>query len=797
MLFNYLKTLFRQAMKYKMYFMINVLGLSVAMVSVLLATAFILDEYAYDQFHSKKDYLFRLYKKNVSINDGTERLTTETSGLMGPTIVSDYPEATGFTRLLPWFDETVVTYNEKDVFIEFPVFADSSFFEFFDFELLYGDPEQVLVRPSTIVLSKTLAKDLFGDNNPIGETVIGLHEIPYEVTGVVEDVPVNSHIKYDALISWTTTIPNVGPLPYNFVNNWLGQTILTYLELEPEADYKLLENKLPGMMSTYFPERADSYFLKLQPLKDIYLGSDEITNSARIVEGNSVYIKVFGFTAIFILIIACVNYININTAKATKRAKEIGMRKVLGARKEQLVLQFLGESFFSTLVAAGLALLVADLSLTSFNQLVGKELTSYSLYQAGLLSVFGTTVLIVSLIAGLYPAFVLSSFRPSEILSSTGKSKLTGHIPRQVLTTFQFLIALALIIGTVVVFEQTKFLQTKELGFDKDHILVLNINNSIETQYETFKNQLLAYPDILNASVCQATIGGGTFGTTIIPEGQEEELSISIFRTDANFIETMGIKMALGRSFDPNASSDSSSLIINTTFAKLLAWENPIGKTLKFSAEGPEYPILGVTEDFHFEGLNESKVRPVVLYNYPRNFRNVTLRLSGKNISKTIDFIGSVWGQYESRFPFDYYFADSWFNAKYKKEAQLLDTITVFASISILLACLGLYGLTAFTIEQRTKEIGIRKVLGATVSQLTLLLNKKFVLLLLLAFLMAVPVVYYAMEDWLSGFAYKIEIGVSPFILALVITALITLLTVSGQALKAAMMNPARTLKND
>ncbi|MEM8566896.1 MAG: FtsX-like permease family protein, partial [Bacteroidota bacterium] len=439
----------------------------------------------------------------------------------------------------------------------------------------------------------------------------------------------------------------------------------------------------------------------------------------------------------------------------------------------------------------------ADLSLTSFNQLVGKELASYSLYQAGLLSVFGTTVLIVSLIAGLYPAFVLSSFRPSEILSSTGKSKLTGHIPRQVLTTFQFLIALALIIGTVVVFEQTKFMQTKELGFDKDHILVLNINNSIETQYETFKNQLLAHPDILNASVCQATIGGGTFGTTIIPEGQEEELSISIFRTDANFIETMGIKMALGRSFDPNASSDSSSLIINTTFAKLLAWENPIGKTLKFSAEGPEYPILGVTEDFHFEGLNESKVRPVVLYNYPRNFRNVTLRLSGKNISKTIDFIGSVWDQYESRFPFDYYFADSWFNAKYKKEAQLLDTITVFASISILLACLGLYGLTAFTIEQRTKEIGIRKVLGATVSQLTLLLNKKFVLLLLLAFLMAVPVVYYAMENWLSSFAYKIEIGVSPFILALVITALITLLTVSGQALKAAMMNPTRTLKND
>ncbi|MEM7110425.1 MAG: FtsX-like permease family protein, partial [Bacteroidota bacterium] len=379
----------------------------------------------------------------------------------------------------------------------------------------------------------------------------------------------------------------------------------------------------------------------------------------------------------------------------------------------------------------------------------------------------------------------------------SGNNKLTGHMPRQVLTTFQFSIALALMIGTLLVFKQTKFMQNKELGFDKEHVLVLDINNSIESNYETFKNQLLEHPDILKASVCQATIGSGTFGTTVIPEGREEELSINIFRTDANFIETMGIEMAQGRDFDPTISSDSSSIIINSVFARLLGWENPIGKTLRFSNDGPEYPILGVTEDFHFEGLNESRVRPVVMYNYPRNFRNVTLRLSGNNIPETISFIEGIWNRYESRFPFDYYFADSWFNEKYKKETQLLDTVTLFSSICIILACLGLYGLTAFTIEQRTKEIGIRKVLGATVSQLTLFMNKKFILLLFLAFFIAVPIAYYAMEDWLSGFAYQIKIGVSPFVLALVVAALITLLTVSGQTLKAAMMNPAKTLKND
>ncbi|MEM9389291.1 MAG: ABC transporter permease [Bacteroidota bacterium] len=797
MIFNYLKTLFRQAMKYKMYFMINVLGLSVAVVSVLLTSVFILDEYSYDQIHTKKTELYRLYKKNVSINDGTERFTSETSGLMGPTIVSDYPEAVNFTRLLPWFDETVVSYEGNDIFIEYPVFADSTFFELFDFSLLLGDPQLALVRPSTIVISESLAKKLFGDDQPIGKTVRGLHDLPFEVTGVVEDAPKHSHIKYDALISWSTTTPDVGPLPYNFMNNWLGQTVLTYLHLTPDANASELEGKLPDMMQNYFPERADSYFLKLQPFEEVYLQSGNIDNSIRIAEGNQVYVKVFAFTALFILIIACVNYININTAKATKRAGEIGMRKVLGASKKQLISQFLGESAIITFLAACMALLLADLLLPSFSELVGKELQPDALFQTVILLVFLATILIVSFIAGIYPAFILSAFQPSSILTSSGKSRLTGNLPRQILTTFQFVIALVLIICTVLVFKQTKFMQGKDLGFDKEHILILNLNNAVEEKYETFKNRLLSHPDILKASVCQATIGSGTFGTTVIPEGEENQLSINIFRTDANFIETMGIEMAAGRAFDPLLSSDSGSVIINQTMAELLGWENPIGKTLKFSTNSPGIPILGVTKDFHFEGLNESKVRPVVMYNFPRNFRNVTVRLSGKNVSETIRYIEKVWNDYESRYPFDYYFADTWFDQKYKKEARLLDTITVFSTISILLACLGLYGLTAFTIEQRTKEIGLRKVLGATVSQLTFLLNKKFILLLLAAFLIAVPVVYYPMKEWLSGFPYQVEIGIAPFVLALTLTGIITLLAVSGQALKAAMMNPANTLKSE
>jgi len=796
MIRNYLKVLLRNMMKHKTYMLINILGLSTALIAIILAAAFLFDEYSYDQFHSKKENIYRLYKKNVSINDGTSTLTTETSGLMGPTMASDYPEVKSFVRMLPWFDEIVVSLDEQNVYIEHPVFVDSTFFEVFDFKLIAGNPNEALVRPSTIVLSESLTQKLFGDANPIGKSVVGIHDLPFEVTGVVEDAPENSHIQYDALMSWTTTVPDVGPLSYGFMNNWLGQTLFTYLELEEQADTQALEGKLPGMMKKYFPDRADSYILKLQSFEDIYLHSGEMLTYSYVKQGSFNYVKVFAFTALFILIIACVNYINISTAKATKRAAEIGMRKVLGASKKQLVIQFLGESFVLTLLSAAVAFLAADLLLPAFNQLVGKHLSTASLFQPQLLGVLFLLLLVITLAAGLYPAFVLSAFKPSEVLMSS-KSGLAGHMPRQVLTTIQFGIAIALIIGTFLVFQQTKFLQNKDLGFDKEHVLVLDINNDIESKYQTFRSELLKHPDILKASVCQATVGSGTFGTTVIPEGQSEEKSVNIFRTDANFIETIGIEINDGRAFNPLSSTDSSSLVINQTFVDMMGWEDPLGKTIKFSPDGQSYPIIGVTKDFHFEGLNESRVRPIVMYIHPQNFRNVTLRVSGNNIATTLDFIEGLWQKYESRFPFTYYFADTWFDNKYKKESQLLNTVTTFSIISIVLACLGLYGLTAFTIEQRAKEISIRKVLGATVTQLTLLLNKKFIILLLLAFIFAAPVAYYLLGEWLSGFAYQIEINAVPFVLAICLTLLITLFAVSSQAIKAALTNPITTLRKD
>lgn len=777
--------------------LINLFGLVVAFAMALLSGVFLIDEYKYDTLHSKRSKIYRLIKENVSINDNKSFLTSETSGMMGPTIAERYPEVQSFLRVLPWFDPTVVEHDEEHVYVERPVYVDSSFFSFFDFKLVQGNPMQALTRPASVVLSESVAHQLFGDINPLDELVMLFDNVPFTVTGVVEDAPEHSHLQFDVLISWTTTVPQVGPFAFDFMNNWLGQTHFTYLLLQPGINIQQLEQKFPEMMQDHFPERADSYLLQLQKFDDIYLGSNEIMTYSDIKMGSKTYVNVFLFASMFILLIAVVNYVNISTAKATKRAAEIGMRKVLGANRKQLVSQFLSESFLLVLLGAATSLLVADLLLPVFNNIVGKSLSPTSLFTLEIVGGLVLLVILVTLLAGIYPAIILSGYQPKEVLIKSGKSKIAGHLPRQVLTTFQFFVALGLIIATIIVFDQTRFLVGQRLGFDKEHVMVVPLENNVEAKQAAFRNDLVQYADIERVAVCQASLGNGTFGTTVIPEGVNEERSVNIFRVDAHFIQTMGIEMRQGHVFRPEISSDSSGLIINQTFVDMMGWDDPLSKTIKFNEGGEPYRIIGVTNDFHFEGLNTSKVRPVVMYLHSQNLRNMTIRLSGRNLNETIQFIENTWKQYESKYPFTYFFADDWFNAKYQKEQQLLATVSTFAIFSIVLACLGLYGLTAFTVEQRIKEIGIRKVLGATVSQLTLMLNRKFVLLVVLAFVVSGPVVYYLMEQWLAGFAYRIDISLIPFGLALLFTLLITLVAVSYQAAKAALTNPVDTLRSE
>lgn len=784
-------------LKYKAYLGINVLGLTVALACSILALAFINDELSFDKFHTKKNRLYRLNKKSLNLNTGVAKLTAENSGLMGPTILEEYPEVENIARICPWWDDVVISWGDKNVKVKDFLFVDSAFFDLFDFKLIKGNQNSALVAPSSIIITEDLAEKLFGKDDPIGQTVIGLQSLEYHVTGVVENPPRNSHIQYDALISWTTTVPGIGPLPFNWMNNWYAQAIFTYVLTKQGVNIDQLQSKFPDFMQRNFPDRADQYFLYLQPFQDIYLKSSDVTGIRNARLGSGLYIKIFSLTAIFVLLIACINYININTAKATKRAREVGIRKVMGASKKQLLLQFFGESFLITLLSGLLALFLADLAIPAFNQLAGRYIPIDILLSTKVLIPTFGIIAIVSIVAGTYPALVLSSFSPAAALRSSAKSKITGNTARQVLTTFQFAISVMLITGTILVFSQMDYLNTKDLGFAKDQVLVLNIANSISSRYQTFQNEIEQHPDVISTAAGQAAIGSGTYTTTVVKEGEEDELGVRIFRTDGNFIKTYGMEIIEGRDLNTNIASDSNALIVNEAFVKQMGWEDPTNQQVQFNPQGPKFPIIGVVKNFHYNPLTTSTVGPIAMFIWPRNFHNLSVRITGQNIPETLSYIESIWNNFESRFPFEYYFVDQWFNDNYKTQQQLFKTVSIFSLISILIACLGLYGLTSFTIEQRTKEIGIRKVFGASVSSIATMINKKFILLVGIGFLIASPFTYYLVDGWLQSFAYRIPVYSWAFIVAGLLVVAIAVLSVSIQALRAAMVSPVKSLSHE
>lgn len=784
-------------LKYKAYLLINMLGLTIAIACTLLAVTFVLDELEYDQFHSKKENIYRLYKRNVNTTLGTERLTYETSGLMGPTMVSEYPEVLESVRLASWFEDVVISFEDENFKTDNFVFADSNFFKVFDFELIAGDFQKALANPSSIVLTETMAARLFGDTNPLGMEVVGIHDIPMTVTGIVKDPTRYSHIQFGALASWSTMVPNVGPLSYNFFNNWLAQTLNTYLLVQENASVPNLEAKFPDFMQRNFPERADSYFLKLKPFTEVYLYSDNIQGNRLFPVGSAKFLKTFSIIALFILLIACVNYVNISTAKATKRAGEVSIRKVMGAKRKQLIFQFVGESVVLTLLASALALLLADISVGYFNELTGKSLAITAAMIPQLAMAVVVILIAVSALSGIYPALVLSSFQPIKVLKSSNRTQTSGSNSRQVLTVVQFAVSIILIAGTLLVSQQLTFLQDKELGFDKDRILVLNTNNDIGNNLEAFRNELESYANVKSVSICQAAIGAGNFGTTIIAEGSDEEMSVQSFRVDHNFLKTYGIEIVEGREFDPTVPPQQGNLIVNEKFVELAGWDDPLQRKVRFSAEGPQYPVIGVAKNFHYNNPDKWALDPVVMFIFPTNYYNASIKIGSGDIQQTLGDIENLWNKYESRFPFDYFFVDQWFDSKYKQYQKLLQTVTTFAGISILIACLGLYGLTAFTIEQKTKEIGIRKVFGASVSGLTFMINRRFMLLVLVAFTISSPITYYFIDQWLATFAYQINVGIMPFVVAGLFALFIAVAAVSVQALKAAVANPIKAIGHE
>ena len=683
---------------------------------------------------------------------------------------------------------------EDKIFMESSILpADSTFFDVFSFNLVMGDKRNVLNRPNDIVISEATAQRYFGDENPIGKVITLADEYELYVTGVVENIPRNSHFHFDMLLAMAT-------FPHSRKTDWKSNDFRTYIVLRKGFPVDQLEIKFNDFITQYIFEGDLTWFAKgnswkyyLQPLTDIHLKSDIISEFEP--NGNIVYSHIFSLTAIFILLIACMNFTNLSMAKSVNRSKEIGLRKVVGSVKGQLIVQFLGETFLLSFIALAAGVVIAWFTLPFFNNLAGKQLQLFSFsnyYTIPLLIGLG---LIVGLVAGGYPAFYLSSLKP--ILTIQGKTRegMKNSRLRNILVVVQFSITIVLFIGTFIVGKQLEYFQNTRLGFNKDQVIVVKNVRSIGNQSKAFKESLLTNPGISSAAGSYSMPGGHFVNYDFKPENSQR-LLLNFGICDPEFIEALQLEMIQGRFFSSKFTTDSTAIIINETALKLLNWDDPIGKT--FTSLGRTFHVIGVVRDFHYESLHQT-VKPMALLNlslnlpWPESF--VSIRTNSSNVSETIKFIENNWQTFAKEKPFEFFFLDDYYSNFYTNEKQTGKVFIIFSFLAIFIASLGLVGMAAYSAEQKSKEIGIRKVCGAGVSNIILLLYRKFIKWILVANMVAWPIGYYMMGQWLQNFAYRISISVWPFFISAILALLIAVISVSYQSIKAARANPVDSLR--
>lgn len=806
MIRNYFKIAFRNLVKNKVFSAINVFGLAIGIATCLIIVLFIQDELSYDRYNEKADRIVRVVFRAMMNGEAIKESVT-----MAPTahtIKNDYPEVQTVARLRKYGNQKI-TVGEKTFKDENLAYVDASFFQIFTLPFIKGNPKTALVEPNTIVITQATANKYFGNEDPIGKVLTFKDwKQVYKVTGVIEKVPINSHFHFDLFGSMESLEDAKG-------TSWMQSGYYSYLLLQKGYDYKKLEAKLPQVVDKYmapqiekglgvtlaeFRKKGNDVGLYLQPLTDIHLFSDFTVN---LEPGGDVrYVYIFGAIAIFMLLIACINFMNLSTAGASKRAKEVGIRKVLGSVKYELIGQFLLESLMLTFFALVLALVVVKITLPLFNDLSGKELslqfTNYPLVVAGLI-LFG---LLVSILAGSYPAFFLSSFKPVSVLKSKfmAAGKTIGL--RSGLVVFQFMISISLIIGTTIVYQQLSYIQSKKLGYNKDQLLVLRNSWALGQNELIFRDQLLKDPRVVNVTISGHTPAGPTntnMSGTYPDERMNENRRTIIYQVDDQYIPTMGMELVSGRNFSKEFTTDSSGVIINETAAKIYGWgKDAVGHTVNrfTNNEGGKkgYKVLGVVKDFHFRSMHE-EIAPLmmVLERSP----GLIIKVKTQDIASLLKDMKSQWAAFNVEEPFNYAFLDELFNKAYLAEQKTGVILGIFTGLTIFIACLGLFGLATFTAEQRIKEIGIRKVLGANISQIVVLLSIDFVKLILIACLIAFPLGYWGMDKWLQDFAYRVDIKWTVFVLAGLGAISIALLTISFQAIKAALTNPIKSLKTE
>lgn len=806
MLQNFIKITFRNLLKYKGYSIINIFGLAIGLACTMLILLFVQDEFSYDTYHEHADDIYRVGLDAKVL--GNEFKGAVACGPMAATLVAEFPEVVAATRVRN-YGFPVLRYKEK-VFSEERSFAvDSTFFDVFSAKWLQGNPKSALAQDLQIILTESMAKKYFGDENPIGKIINSDRRRDYTVIGVVEDVPANSHFHYDFLTPLITYL-NRGD------EFWVSNNFQTYFRLRAGTDYKDFEAKLHALVEKYVGPQlqqltgvpweqtlgnAESYYKYfVHPVKDIHLYS----NVDFEIEPNSdaTYVYIFLIVAISILVIACVNFMNLATARSANRAKEVGVRKSLGSLKGQLILQFLAESIFMSFISVLIALLLVQLVLPQFNNIASKALFidfSDPLTIPALIAL----IFFVGTAAGLYPAFYLSSFNPAIVLKEGAQKGGRRKWLRSALVIFQFSISVVLIVGTYIVDDQLQFLQNKKLGFKKDHILIVEKTDDIGQQIIPFKQELLQFSEVEAVSNSN-NLFGYDFGNTVYrKEGDGPDVTHIIwnFSVDVDFAETYELEMAAGRFYSAEFTTDTASIVLNESAIKTLGIVgDPIGQNVitPFGRQNEDrvMPIIGVVKDFHFQSLHD-EIKPLVIQPFQRGQfgRYVAVKFNSANIGETIRKIESTWLKYANDQAFEYVFFDEEFNRVYTAEFRTGKLFKGFSILGILIACLGLFGLAAFMAEQRTKEIGIRKTMGASVNGLIILLCKEFTKWVIISNLIALPIAYFWMTKWLENFAYRIDITFVAFFVSAILSLIIALITVSYQAVKASLANPIDSLK--
>lgn len=806
MLKNYFKIAWRNVTKYKAISAINLFGLTIGLTCCLLILAYILHETSYDKFQPAANRTYRL-SRSFHNEEGVVSLHLGAiAPPFGPLLKAEFPEVQTMTRLLS-NGSTAFVYGDKKFYERNVFFADEHLPDVFKLDVVKGNARKALEAPFQVLITEELATKYFGTEDPLDKLVKLDNGIPVKVGGVFKPFPSNTHLHPDVLISFNTLNDSTVYGAENLRTNWGNNSFLTYVVLPEHYDAKKLEAKFPAFIDKYYhsPQEPAGFkgskttHIYLTPLTDIHLRSHldyEVEEN-----GDIKRVYIFSIIALFILLIACINYMNLSTARSVLRAKEIGIRKTIGAERKEIILQFLTESVLMTWLAILLAFALTTLLLPWLNHVSGQELSMNILLNAPALLALFLAPFVVGSLSGLYPAVFMSSFQPVKVLK--GLFKVSGNLSlRKVLVVAQFVISIVLIISTVIVFKQLRYMQNKALGYDKEQVITMSNTSAFGNQYESFRNELLKNTGVKELSRSSRLPSGRLLDDmgVSLPAGDTVKplnVDLKFLAVDYHFVPTYNMKLLSGRNFSNAYATDSSGFLLNETAVRTLGWKSPqdaLNKELVYGRTRGR--IIGVLQDFYFESLHQH-IPSMILIANPNFFGNISIKLAGADLPASLAYVEKIWRQFLPETPFSYTFLDERFEQVYQSEQRQKTIFTTFACVAIFIACLGLFGLSAFTISQRVKEIGIRKVLGADVGSIVGLLSKDFLKLVIVAAVIAFPVAWFAMHKWLEDFAYRIGIPWYVFVAAGIIAALVAFGTIAFQAIKAATSNPVKNLRTE